>query len=94
MRPWWVYIVQCNDQRLYVGATVDPEHRVRQHNGELAGGARFTRRRRPVVLVYLEYFPEGKIAALRREWRLKRVPVKQKRALVRAFTEQKDKEQP
>ena len=49
---WWVYLVRCSDQTLYSGVTVDLTRRVRQHNGELVGGARYTRGRRPVELVW------------------------------------------
>ena len=49
---WWVYLVRCADHTLYCGVTVNLLRRVRQHNGELAGGARYTRVRRPVELVW------------------------------------------
>lgn len=51
---WWVYLVQCADGTFYTGITTNPQRRLRQHNGELAGGARYTRSRRPVVLAYQE----------------------------------------
>lgn len=49
---WWVYLVCCADHTLYCGVTVNLERRLRQHNGELVGGARYTRVRRPVELVW------------------------------------------
>ncbi|MDG1066637.1 MAG: GIY-YIG nuclease family protein [Luminiphilus sp.] len=49
---WWVYLVRCADHTLYSGVTVNLDRRVRQHNGELVGGARYTRARRPVELVW------------------------------------------
>ncbi|MEX0624796.1 GIY-YIG nuclease family protein [Saccharospirillum sp.] len=52
--PWWVYLVQCADGTFYTGITTNPQRRLRQHNGELVGGARYTRPRRPVILVYTE----------------------------------------
>lgn len=51
---WCVYILRCADGSLYTGVTTDPQRRLREHNGELAGGARYTRARRPVSLVYTE----------------------------------------
>jgi len=67
---------------MYVGTSPDPERRLRQHNGELSGGARFTQRRRPVALIYVEFIGD-KILALRVEWRLKRASAEWKRALIR-----------
>ncbi len=49
---WIVYIVNCADGTLYTGVTTDVERRLRQHNGELAGGARYTRVRRPVAIAW------------------------------------------
>ena len=49
---WWIYLVQCSDSSFYSGITTNLERRVRQHNGTLAGGARYTRARQPVVLVW------------------------------------------
>ena len=79
---WWIYILRCSDGRRYVGASPDPERRLRQHNGEIAGGARFTQKRRPSVLVYVEFIGD-KILTLRVEWRLKRASAEWKRALIR-----------
>jgi structure-specific endonuclease subunit SLX1 len=39
---FFVYLLECSDGSTYVGATVDPDHRLRQHRGELTGGARAT----------------------------------------------------
>lgn len=47
---WWVYILSCADGTLYTGCTTDLQRRVRQHNGEIRGGAKYTRTRRPVRL--------------------------------------------
>ena len=45
---WWVYVlVSVGDKRTYVGVTTDLQRRLRQHNGELTGGARSTRAGRP-----------------------------------------------
>lgn len=49
--PWLVYLLECADGTLYCGITRDMERRLAQHNGALAGGARYTRGRRPVCLL-------------------------------------------
>jgi putative endonuclease len=43
-----VYLLRCSDRSLYCGITSDIKRRMKQHNGELAGGAKYTRARRPV----------------------------------------------
>lgn len=70
-KPWFCYMLERVDgRRTYVGATVDPDRRLRQHNGELAGGARATRggvwRRRYLVGGFAD-----ERDALRFEWRWK-----------------------
>ena len=46
-KKWWVYVLHSEKGPYYVGSTTDPARRIRQHNGELAGGARCTRANRP-----------------------------------------------
>lgn len=71
--PHWVYIVRCRDGTLYTGYATDVERRVREHNGEASGGARYTRGRGPVALIYREEcVTMGD--ALRRERAIKRLP--------------------
>jgi len=41
-KPWFVYLLVAEDGATYVGATVDLEHRLRQHNGQIGGGAKAT----------------------------------------------------
>ncbi|MGB0834469.1 MAG: GIY-YIG nuclease family protein [Psychrobium sp.] len=48
---WFVYLLRCNDQSLYCGVTTDLKRRVKEHN-ESAKGAKYTRVRRPVSLVF------------------------------------------
>lgn len=48
-----VYILECKDGTLYTGSTTDLDKRLREHN-ELKAGAKYTRARRPVSLVYRE----------------------------------------
>jgi putative endonuclease len=74
-----VYIVQCADGTLYTGYAIDPEARVAAHNA--GRGARYTRSRRPVTLVYAETCA-SKSQALAREFELKRLPRATKQALI------------
>ncbi len=74
-----VYILLCSDGTLYTGWTNDLEKRLEAHNS--GKGARYTRGRRPVVLVYTEDFEE-KGAALRREAAIKKLSRKEKLALI------------
>ncbi len=81
--PWTVYMVQCSDGSLYTGVTTDLERRLAQHNN--GRGAKYTRARRPVRLVYAERAAD-KGAALRREIALKRLSSARKRRLINAGT--------
>lgn len=75
----YCYILECADGTYYTGWTTDPERRVNQHNKGV--GARYTKTRRPVKLVYLEEQPD-KVTALRRELAIKKLNRKQKSKLV------------
>lgn len=80
---WSVYLVECADGSLYTGISKDVAERVRRHNS--GHGARYTRARRPVVLVYSEAV--GKHGdALRRECAIRRLSRSQKQALVAGCT--------
>ena len=79
---WWIYLVQCSDSSFYSGITTNLERRVRQHNGALAGGARYTRARQPVVLVWSES-ARNRSEASQLEARLKRLTRDQKRRLIK-----------
>lgn len=75
----YTYIVQCADGTYYTGWTVDLEKRVRTHNS--GKGAKYTRSRRPVELVYYEEF-EDRREAMRREYAIKQLTHEQKRQMV------------
>ena len=77
---WFVYIVRCADQTLYTGITTDIERRVAEHNGDGGLGARYTRPRRPVVLVYA-VAAASRAAASRREAAIKQLDRLRKLAL-------------
>ena len=70
---WHVYLLECADNTLYCGVTTELERRVREHNGELPGGARYTTGRRPVRLLAHAEFPD-RATACRMESRVKRLP--------------------
>ena len=76
---WFCYLLFSeNTRRTYIGATVDMYRRLRQHNGELSGGAKRTSSGRPWQVVALVTVGE-KIPALKLEWQLKRARGKKKR---------------
>ena len=80
--PWHVYLLQCADGSLYAGSTNDLGRRLRQHNGELTGGARYTRVRRPVVHLWSQSVSD-RSTACRLEARIKAMTRRQKMAVVR-----------
>jgi putative endonuclease len=69
---WFVYLLRCADGTLYTGITTDVVRRVAEHNGEGGLGARYTRSRRPVTLVYVEP-AESRATAARREAAIKQM---------------------
>lgn len=69
---WYVYLVRCADDTFYAGITTDLARRVAEHNGDGRLGARYTRSRRPVALVYAEP-ADNRAAAARREATIKRL---------------------
>lgn len=79
MSPWCVYILRCADDTLYTGITTDLERRLQTH---AAGrGARYTRARLPVELLYSEG-AASRSAATRRELEIKRLPRRVKLGLI------------
>ena len=78
---WWVYLLQCSDQTLYAGITTDLSRRLQEHNGESGVGARYTRSRRPVRLVWSEP-SDSRSAASKREAAIRRLSRSQKERLI------------
>ena len=76
----YTYILKCKDGSLYTGWTNDLEQRVAAHN--TGKGAKYTKARRPVELVYFEEF-ETKEQAMKREYAIKQMARKDKIELVR-----------
>ncbi len=77
---WTVYILRCADGTLYTGSTTDLAHRLHAHNS-LSSGAKYTRSRRPVTVVYSEKHPTAS-SAKRREAEIKCLTRKEKEHLV------------
>lgn len=75
----YTYILRCRDGTLYTGWTNDIEKRMKAHNE--GKGAKYTRARRPVKLVYCEEF-ETKAEAMKRECAIKRMRRKAKERLI------------
>lgn len=78
----FVYMLRCKDGSLYTGWTNDLEHRLAMHSS--GRGAKYTRGRGPLELVYSEELPD-KEAALRRECAIKKLCREQKLALLQTW---------
>ena len=77
--PFYCYIVECVDGTFYTGWTTDPERLTRQHNA--GRGAKYTRTRRPVRLVYVEEQPD-RSSAMKREMAIKSLSRERKKKLI------------
>ena len=81
----YTYIIKCADSTLYTGWTNDITHRLKMHNE--GKGAKYTRGRGPVELVYLEEF-ETKQEAMSREAKIKRLTRKEKLLLIETYQQE------
>ncbi len=79
----YTYILKCNDNTLYTGWTNNLEKRIRDHNE--GNGAKYTKPRRPVELMYYETF-ETKEDAMKREYAIKQLTRAQKLLLIQDFS--------
>ena len=79
MKNWQVYILRCSDNTLYTGITNDLDNRLHSHNEKR--GARYTRTRLPVTLVYREEASSRSLAS-RREAVIKKLPRSKKLKLI------------
>ncbi len=77
---FYVYIVECVDKTLYCGYTNNLEARINEHNNG-KNGAKYTKTRRPVHLVFSENF-ESKSSAMKREYEIKQLSKLQKINLI------------
>lgn len=75
----YTYIVECSDGTLYTGWTTDLKRRLAAHNA--GKGAKYTRSRVPVQMVYMEAYSDAK-EARRREWLIKRLSRAEKLQLI------------
>ena len=69
-KKWYFYVLSCRDNSLYTGVTTDVQRRLKEHN--LAKGAKYTRSRLPVTLLYFQEMPNRSIAQ-KREYKFKKL---------------------
>ncbi|MFA4942400.1 MAG: GIY-YIG nuclease family protein [Patescibacteria group bacterium] len=82
MNKYYLYILECADQTLYTGITTNLDRRVEEHNTSNLG-AKYTRGRRPVKLVYSKIF-NNRSSATREESDLKKLTRKNKLAIIKS----------
>lgn len=78
---WYVYILTCSGKTLYTGITTDLKRRVNEHNDSKLG-AKYTRTRRPVKLVY-SCRVKNKSSAAKLEWHIKKMTRQEKMELIK-----------
>ena len=78
---WFVYILRCADDTLYTGIAKDVQSRIDQHNNDNVKGAKYTRARRPVELVYSEAC-DSRSSASKREYMVKKLSRAEKLLLI------------
>jgi putative endonuclease len=83
-KPWYVYIILCNDNTYYTGITTDIPRRIKEHNSGKKG-AKYTRARRPVKLAYSEPHP-SRSTACKREHAIKKFSLMAKHQLIAEST--------
>ena len=81
---WYLYMVRTHSNQLYTGISTDPKRRLRQHTGELAGGAKALRGKGPLQLVFQQPFPD-RASASKAEYQIKQLTKKEKEQLISAF---------
>ena len=83
---WLIYILVCRDGSLYCGTTNNLETRLKQHKGEIKGGAKYTHSHWPCKLVYEEK-SASRSEALQREVIIKKMSKVEKQTLISSFKE-------
>ena len=81
---WLIYILKCVDGSLYCGITNNIEKRLKQHKGEIIGGAKYTRSHWPCKLVYKEK-SASRSQALKREAIIKKMSKVEKQTLINSL---------
>ncbi len=95
-QPWFLYLLRTGNGSLYTGISTEPQRRLRQHQGELAGGAKALRGKGPLQLVWQQAMPD-RARASQAEYQLKQLTKQQKEQLVQGLwrpdwlTEQPDR---
>ena len=85
-KKWLIYILECRDGSFYCGITNNLEKRLKQHKGEIKGGAKYTRTHWPCKLVYEEK-SVSRSDALKRELIIKKMSKVEKQTLINSFKE-------
>ena len=84
-KKWIIYLLECGDETLYCGITNNIYNRLKQHRGEIHGGAKYTRSRGPIKLVYLEK-TKTRGDAQKREIMIKRMSREEKLKIISSQT--------
>jgi len=87
-KMYYLYILECSDQTLYSGITVDLERRVKEHDSSELG-AKYTRGRKPVKLVFSKEF-QNRSQASKEESRIKKLSREEKLELIKTYHDAKD----
>ena len=87
-KMYYLYILECSDQTLYSGITVDLERRVKEHDSSELG-AKYTRGRRPAKLVFSKEF-QNRSQASKEESRIKKLSREEKLELIKTYHDAKD----
>ena len=79
-KTWFLYVLLCSDGTYYTGVTTDIQRRLKEHNTSRKG-AKYTKTRRPVKLIYFEDYAD-RSSAQKAEYKFKRLTRKQKEILI------------
>ena len=83
-KQWFVYVVECSDGSLYTGITTNLKRRISEHNSSKKG-AKYTKSRQPVELIYFETVSNRSEATMR-EINIKKLSKKNKIQLINSNT--------